>query len=110
VNYLVTNDDSAIVVLTVCTYFIRTRVNVYSDEICVRSGVSMNRKKLSGCQYKKKTKERAEKITDILNRTQKVDAYFKPINENEEQVSISNFFFSVFTPAANLLPIYPNQT
>lgn len=64
----------------------------------------MNRKKLSGFQYKKKTKEKAEKLTNVFNRTQKVDAYFKPIIENEEQqVSISNLPQSNTTNDSNII-------
>lgn len=64
----------------------------------------MSRKKLSGCQYKKKAKEKADKLTNVLNCTQKVDAYFKPIKGNEEQqVSISNLSQPKMTYDSNII-------
>jgi len=64
----------------------------------------MNRKKSSGRQYKKKSKKKAEKLNNTLNRTQKFDAYFKPIKENEEQqVSISNLPLPNMTNDSNII-------
>lgn len=64
----------------------------------------MNSKKLSGCQYKNKLKEKAEQLTNVLNRTQKVDAYFKLIKENEEQqVSISSLPQPNLTNDSNII-------
>lgn len=70
----------------------------------------MNRKKLSGAQYKKKSKERAEKLINVLNQTQKVDSFFKPVKENEQQhESISNIPQPLMNNDFNIIPSSKKQ-